>query len=92
MCSLIMGTGSFGRTGNRAGSASAAGERTAVSSTTVLDDPSVTSESGDGAIGNLKSARAAEGVRGEVIEPKPGVLGAVETPEGRWKGEPLSGG
>lgn len=63
-----------------------------MSSTTVLDDPPVTSDSGDGAIGNLKSARAAEGVRGEVIEPILGVFGAVETPEGRWKGEPLSGG
>lgn len=79
----MMGIESFGRIGILADSAIGAGERTEVSSTTVLDDPPVTSDSGDGAIGNLKSARAAEGVRGEVIESIPGVFGAVDTPEGR---------
>lgn len=88
----MMGIESFRRIDSLAGSAKGAEGRAIVSSTTVLDDPPVPSESGDGVIGNLKSASAAEGVRGEVIEPMLGVLGAVETPEGRWKGEPLSGG
>lgn len=60
--------------------------------TTVLEDTKVTSESGEGAIGNLNSDKTAEGTRGEVIESILGVLGAVETPDGRLKGWPLSGG
>lgn len=83
----MMGIGSLGRIGILAGSAKGPeGRRVgAASSTTVLDepDPPVTSDSGDGTIGNLKSASAAEGVRGDVIEPMLGVFGAVETPEGR---------
>lgn len=50
------------------------------------------SESGEGTIGNLKSGMATEGMFGDVIESILGVFGAVETPEGRWKGEALSGG
>lgn len=54
-----------------------------VSATRVLEEPVVTSESGEGAVGNLKSEKA-----GEVMESIFGVFG----PEGRWKGELLSGG
>lgn len=79
----MMGIESFGRIGILVDSAKGTEGRAVVSSTTVLDDTPVTSDSGDGTIGNLKSASAAGGVRGEVIESMLGVLGAVETPEGR---------
>lgn len=55
---------------------------------TVLIEPVVASESGEGAMGNLKSEKAGDGAPGEVMESMFGVLGM----EGCWKGDSLPGG
>lgn len=88
----MIGIESLERIGSLAGSPRGVGGPLAVSLPAVLEEPPVTSESGEGTIGNLKSASTAEGVRGLVTESILGVFGAVETPGCRWKGEPLSGG
>ena len=59
---------------------------------TCLGEMLAASESGGGAMGNLNSDNATEGVLGDGMEPMAGVFGTVDAPEGRRKGEPLSGG
>lgn len=63
-----------------------------MSATTVLTEPVVPSDKGEGAIGNLKSEKAGDGTFGEIRESIFGVVGAVATPEGRWNGDSRPGG
>lgn len=84
--------GSFKRIGILAGSPRGVGGVLLVSATTVLAEPVVTSDSGEGAIGNLKSEKAGDGACGEIRESIFGVGGAVATLEGRWKGDSRPGG
>lgn len=58
----------------------------------LIAEVSVMSERGEGAMGNLNSDRATGGLRGEAMASMLGVLGAVDAPESRLKGEPRSGG
>lgn len=88
-CSLMVGIASFGRSGMFAGSPRGAAATLGHSATAALE---VASGSGGGAMGNLKSDNATEGVFGEGMEPMAGVFGPVDAPEGRRKGEPRSGG
>lgn len=76
ICSLMSGIGSFGRIGIFTGSPRGVGGVLFVSAVTVLVEPVVTSESGEGAMGNLKSEKAGDGALGEVMESIFGVLGA----------------
>lgn len=92
ICSLIIGIGSFGRIGIFAGSPRGVAEAFELVSGAVLIGPTGRSARGEGPIGNLNSDKAAEGVFGELREPMPGVFGTVDAPEGRWNGEPRSGG
>lgn len=79
-CSLMIGIGgSFGRIGIFTGSPRGVGGVLLVSATTVLVEPVVTSDIGDGAIGNLKSENAGDEICGEVRE---SIFG-VEGTEGR---------
>lgn len=92
ICSLIIGIGSLGRIGMFAGSPRGVASPFQVVSGAGFTGPTVISERGDGPIGNLNSDKTADGVLGEPREPMPGVFGTVDAPEGRWKGEPRSGG
>lgn len=75
-CSFMIGIGgSFGRIGMFTGSPRGVGGVLLVSATTVFAEPVVTSDSGDGAIGNLKSENAGDGIWGEVMASIFGVEG-----------------
>lgn len=87
-----MGIGSLGRIGIFAGSPRGVAPPFQAGSGVGLRGPAAISERGEGPIGNLNSDKTAEGVLGDPREPMPGVFGTVDAPEGRWKGEPRSGG
>lgn len=89
---MIIGIGSLGRIGMFAGSPRGVAAPFQVGSGAGLTGPTVISERGEGPIGNLNSDKAADGVLGEPREPMAGVFGTVDAPEGRWNGEPRSGG
>lgn len=92
ICSLMVGIGSFGRSGMFAGSPSGEAGILDASATLFLGGARVASKSGGGAMGNLKSDSATTGDLGEGVEPMAGVFGPVDAPEGRLNGEPRSGG
>lgn len=92
ICSLMIGVVPFGRSGMFAGSPRGVVGILGASATAFLEAAPVASESGGGAMGNLNSDSAREGVLGEGMEPMAGVFGPVDAPEGRRKGESRSGG
>lgn len=92
ICSLMVGVVPLGRSGMFAGSPRVVTGILGASARGFLAATPVASESGGGAMGNLKSDNATDGVLGEGRDPMAGVFGPVDAPEGRPKGEPRSGG
>lgn len=92
ICSLKIGVEPFGRSGMFAGSPRGVTGILGASATGTLEAAPVPSESGGGAMGNLNSDNATEGVLGEGKDPMAGVFGPVDAPEGRRRVEARSGG
>lgn len=76
ICSLMTGIGSFGRVGIFTGSPRGVGGVLPISATRVFVESVVTSDRGEGAVGNLKSEKAGDGAPELVIEAMFGVFGA----------------